>query len=252
MASIQWHIGCSGFHYKEWKGAFYPDKLAAAKWFEYYCRHFNAIELNVTFYRFPQLKTLEGWHARSPEGFLFAVKAPRLVTHYKKFVDCAGLLNDFYDSISRGLREKLGFVLFQLPPQAAWSEALLERIIENVNPSFANTVEFRHESWWRPEVYQRLAASNITFCGHSHPRLPDEIIINTPNVYYRFHGVPDLYRSAYPENKLAELAAQVEKNPAVRSAHIFFNNTAGPAALANARWLMQRVGIAERQEAGKI
>jgi uncharacterized protein YecE (DUF72 family) len=238
---INWHIGCSGFHYKEWKEAFYPPKLAASKWFEYYCRHFNTLELNVTFYRFPQLKTLQGWHARSPDGFLFAVKAPRLITHYKKFSDTAGLLNDFYGTIGEGLREKLGFVLFQLPPQTAYSDAMLQKIIESMNPLFANTVEFRHESWWRPDVYRQLANNRISFCGHSHPRLPDGVIINTDAVYYRFHGVPDLYRSAYPESKLEELAGQVLDNKSVKSAHIYFNNTAGPAALANARWLINRV-----------
>jgi len=241
MSTIQWHIGCSGFHYKEWKGIFYPDKLAATKWFDYYCRHFNTIELNVTFYRFPQLATLQGWYARSPERFLFAVKAPRLVTHYKKFDDCAGLLRDFYGAIGEGLKEKLGFVLFQLPPQLAYSEAMLQRIIDSLNGSFSNTVEFRHDSWWRPEVYQQLAERHISFCGISHPRLPDQVIINTPAVYYRFHGVPDLYRSAYATSKLEETAMQVLADKTVAAAHIYFNNTAGPAAIANARWLIDRV-----------
>jgi len=220
---------------------FYPEKLAATKWFEYYCLHFNTLELNVTFYRFPQLKTLQGWYTRSPEGFLFAVKAPRLVTHYKKFDGTTDLLRDFYGTIAEGLREKLGFVLFQLPPQLSYSDTLLQRIIESLDGSFSNTVEFRHESWWKPEVYQRLAEHNISFCGHSHPRLPDSVIINTEQVYYRFHGVPELYRSAYPEGRLEEVAAQVLKNKKVKAAHIYFNNTAGPAALANARWLIDRV-----------
>jgi uncharacterized protein YecE (DUF72 family) len=241
MSTIQWHIGCSGFHYKEWKGIFYPDKLGAAKWFDYYCRHFNTIELNVTFYRFPQLATLQGWHARSPEGFLFAVKAPRLITHYKKFDDCAGLLRDFYGTIGEGLKEKLGFVLFQLPPQLVYSEAMLQRIAGSLDGSFANTVEFRHDSWWRPEVYQQLAQHHVSFCGISHPRLPDQVIINTPAVYYRFHGVPDLYRSAYSSSQLEETVLQLLTNKTVVSAHIYFNNTAGPAAIDNARWLINRL-----------
>ena len=189
MTSPQWHIGCSGFHYKEWKGIFYPQKLAASKWFEYYCRYFNTLELNNTFYRFPQLKTLQGWYARSPGAFLFAVKVPRLITHYKKLEDTAGLLNDFYGLLHEGLKEKLGFVLFQLPPQIPYSEEMLQRILAGINPAFSNTVEFRHASWWQPQVYQRLAEKQISFCGISHPTLPGEVIVNTPRVYYRFHGM---------------------------------------------------------------
>ena len=240
--TTQWHIGCSGFHYKEWKNVFYPEKLAAAKWFEYYCRHFNTLELNTTFYRFPQLKTLQEWHTRSPDSFLFAVKAPRLVTHYKKFDDCAGLLTDFYGAIGEGLREKLGFVLFQLPPQLTYSAAMLQRIIASLDRSFANTVEFRHPGWWQPEVYRQLAENRISFCGISHPRLPCDLVVNTDSVYYRFHGVPDIFRSQYPESVLEKLAGQIIGHPGIKSANIYFNNTAGPAALANARWLIDRVG----------
>jgi len=82
---INWWIGCSGFHYKDWKEVFYPSNIPQTKWFEYYCTHFNTIELNVTFYRFPRPEALLKWHDRSPEKFKFSVKAPRLITHYKMF-----------------------------------------------------------------------------------------------------------------------------------------------------------------------
>src|SRR3954470_2743104 len=113
---IQWRIGCSGFHYKEWKGVFYPKELSAKKWFEYYCEHFDTLELNVTFYRFPELHALQSWYERSPAHFIFAVKAPRLVTHYKKFNDTTGLISNFYNVVRDGLQDKLGCILFQLPP----------------------------------------------------------------------------------------------------------------------------------------
>src|SRR5690349_13147184 len=102
MSTIQWHIGCSGFHYKEWKEVFYPKGLPQRKWFDHYCEHFDTIELNVTFYRFPELTSLQNWFHKSPDRFLFSVKAPRLITHYKKFEDCAGLLTDFYTTVRDG------------------------------------------------------------------------------------------------------------------------------------------------------
>src|SRR6186997_2521864 len=99
---MDWRIGCSGFHYKEWKGEFYPEKLPQTKWFEYYAELFNTLELNVTFYRFPRVEYLQNWYNKSPDGFDFTVKAPRLITHYKKFKDCESLLEDFYNSLREG------------------------------------------------------------------------------------------------------------------------------------------------------
>ena len=81
----KWWIGCSGFHYKHWKEIFYPAGLAQTKWFDFYCRHFNTLELNVTFYRFPRLTVLENWYKRSPKEFKFSVKMNKAVTHYKQF-----------------------------------------------------------------------------------------------------------------------------------------------------------------------
>src|SRR5438105_15010687 len=112
---LRWHIGCSGFHYPEWKKVFYPDGLAQSKWFDFYSEHFNTIELNTTFYRFPQVSFLQNWYKKSPASFNFSVKAPRLITHFKQFSGTERMLGDFYGSIRQGLQKKLGCVLFQLP-----------------------------------------------------------------------------------------------------------------------------------------
>src|SRR6188474_1827896 len=127
-----WEIGCSGFHYKEWKGVFYPGSLPQREWFRFYAEQFNTLELNVTFYRFPVLKSLENWHTISPDNFRFAVKAPRLITHYKKFCDCTRLIDDFYNLITKGLKDKLGPVLFQLPPKYVYTDARLEQIVKSM------------------------------------------------------------------------------------------------------------------------
>jgi uncharacterized protein YecE (DUF72 family) len=242
MFNLQWHIGCSGFHYKEWKEVFYPKGLPQRLWFKHYCEHFDTLELNVTFYRFPQLAFLQNWYQNSPDHFLFAVKAPRLITHYKKFEDVAPLLNDFYETIQKGLQQKLGCVLFQLPAQLFYTEELLQKIVTQLDPAFMNVIEFRHSTWWQQHVYETLAHHHISFCSISHPQLPDEVICNTDVVYYRFHGVPKLYFSPYEEIFLQQIAAAIKNAKQVTKAFLYFNNTAEIAAIDNARFLMTQVG----------
>ena len=232
---MNWNIGCSGFHYKDWKGRFYPDNLPQRKWFDYYCEHFKTLELNVTFYRFPQLSFLQTWYNKSPADFRFAVKAPRAITHYKKFNDTTDLITSFYDTINNGLQEKLGPVLFQLPPSYIYDDEKLYRIINSLNPSFKNVLELRHVSWWNTAVYEKLAQHNITFCGMSHPTLPDEVIQNTPVVYYRFHGVPVLYRSPYSKDFLQKVINAVKQNPDTREGWFYFNNDFDAVGVANAK-----------------
>ena len=238
---ITWHIGCSGFHYKEWKEAFYPKGLPQRKWFDYYCTHFNTLELNVTFYRFPQVSFLENWYQKSPEGFIFSIKAPRLITHYKKFNDTRQLLDDFYGTAREGLKDKLGPVLFQFPAQVKYEEALLQRIIEQLDNAFTNVLEFRDTGWWREDVYRLLAAHNIVFCGMSHPSLPDQAIVNTATAYYRFHGVPTLYYSEYPVPFLDRIYQEIESCSTIKTAYLYFNNTAALAAIHNAGYLRDRL-----------
>jgi len=236
------YIGCSGFHYKEWKGIFYPDGLPQTKWFAFYCDHFNTLELNVTFYRFPTVKTLSKWYESSPANFTFSVKAPKAITHFKKFNDCERMLNDFYNTSLEGLHEKLGCILFQLPPQLIYSAELLEKIISNLNPAFKNVLEFRHASWWNKDVISRLRKSNIAFCGISYPKLPDEVIKTNSLLYYRLHGVPVLYKSAYSQNFLENLQEKILKQK-IKEVWIYFNNTWGTAAIENAKIIQNLTGF---------
>lgn len=239
---IDWHIGCSGFSYKHWKENFYPKGYPQRKWFEYYCEHFRTVELNVTFYRFPDVPILSSWYQRSPDDFLFSVKAPRIITHFKKLNDCRQLLSDFYHNLSLGLKEKVGCILFQFPPTFDYTEERLEKIIESLNLSFANVVEFRHTSWWQEKVYRALGDFKITFSGMSHQKLPDEIVINAPLLYYRMHGAPQLYRSLYEPTFLKQLVENISEKQNVNDAYIFFNNDNNANAVINARQMMEMVG----------
>jgi uncharacterized protein YecE (DUF72 family) len=242
---VKWWIGCSGFHYKHWKEIFYPHGLAQNKWFSFYCKQFNTLELNVTFYRFPQISFLKTWYDKSPSTFRFAVKAPRLITHYKKFSRTEKLMNDFYGSVSEGLKEKLGCILFQLPPRSYYTYERLQRIIASLDNSFNNVVEFRHESWWDLEVYNELTKHKITFCGMSHPLLPDEIIKNTSILYYRMHGVPELYKSPYKKSTLKKIINEIHSSGKIKKAFIYFNNDVDASAIKNAK---QMIEIISRKE----
>lgn len=242
MASkIHWRIGCSGFHYREWMDMFYPVGTPQRKWFEYYCTRFDTLELNFTFYRFPQLAFLENWYGKSPANFNFAVKAPRLITHYRQFNEVRPLLQDFYGVIKEGLREKLGPVLFQFNPKMLYTEQKLTDIVEQLDTSCTNIVEFRDVSWWREDVYRKLASHKIVFCGMSHPKFPDDPICNTPIAYYRFHGVPVLYKSEYSEKFMDTVSAGIEEHKKVKEAYLYFNNTAKGAAIRNALYLQQQL-----------
>lgn len=163
------------------------------------------------------------------------VKAPRLVTHYRKFNNAHREANDFYDLAARGLGDKLGCVLFQLHPAMEYSESNLENILSTLVPAFNNVLEFRHESWWRREVYRMLRQHNISFSGISYPGLPGAVIRSVPVLYYRFHGVPERYASSYSAGSLEEVADAVKSFRGVKDAYIYFNNDIHGAAITNAR-----------------
>ena len=241
-SKIKWFIGCSGFAYKEWKEVFYPPKLAQKNWFDHYTRHFNTLELNVTFWRFPTLKSLSTWYEKSPEDYIFSAKVPRWITHFRKLQETENMLEDFYGLLREGLKEKIGAVLFQMPPQFKYSAENLERVIHSADPGFLNVVEFRDESWWRSDVRSALAKNQITCCGVSFPKITfDDAIINTPVAYYRFHGVPKLFYSEYDESFVHNIIDQHAAPKKLKTAYIYFNNTASVAALHNARQAQQRV-----------
>jgi uncharacterized protein YecE (DUF72 family) len=237
---MKWKIGCSGFYYLEWKEVFYPKGLAQKDWFRYYCEHFNTIEINSTFYKMPAQKSFDKWYDESPGDFLFTIKAPRLITHYKQLNESEQLINDFYKAVQTGLKEKLGCVLFQFPPKFDYSAERLNLLIENLRPDLKNAVEFRHISWFNEEIYKKFAKNNITFSGQSYPSaLPDNVIQNTATVYYRFHGKPVLYKSEYDINTITDFKNQIKDG--VNEVFAYFNNTWGVGALHNAKQLQDLV-----------
>jgi uncharacterized protein YecE (DUF72 family) len=233
----EWHIGCSGFHYNDWKEVFYPKGLPANKWFAYYRDHFNTVESNVTFYRLPLLSTLQKWYDESDRDFRFSVKAPRLVTHYKKFINCSPELEKFYNTIKEGLSEKLACVIFQFGPDFSYTKERLRNIIAGIDSSFNNVIEFRHTSWWDKNVYDQLKDHSLTFCNMSHPKFPEQVISTSPIFYFRFHGSPVLYKSAYSHEYLSGIVEKIRSEKSIETAYLYFNNTWGMGAIENAKYI---------------
>lgn len=233
MRAKKIHIGCSSYNNSEWKNIFYPEELPRSKWFAFYTAHFWCYELNTTFYKFPTVRSLASWDAKTPESFSFSVKAPKTITHIKKFEDCTAELETFYRTCSEGLGKKLKCLLFQLPPSFSYTKARLELLIENLDPNYNNVVEFRNESWWISEVFESFAQAGITFCSPSYPKLPSENIATSSLGYIRLHGNPKLFYSEYPKAELEKIRQQVQEKK-FDEVFIFFNNTASTAGIRNA------------------
>mgnify|MGYP003575127273 CR=1 FL=1 len=233
-----WKIGCSGYHYREWEGLFYPADLPRNKWFDFYCEHFSTIELNTTFYKFPRIEALQKWRQRSPPAFSFSVKAPRIITHFKKFKDAQRYLTDFYEATRKGLEDKLGCVLFQFPANFQYDEPKLQRIIGLLDLTIPNVLEFRHTSWFNEAVFSALRQHQITFCSMDHPAMPDYVVKTSSMIYHRLHGVPHIYVSRYPTQKLDDLARRIQESGEDQTVYVYFNNTTEGAAVVNARELL--------------
>lgn len=227
-------VGCSSYYNRKWAGIFYPPDLPSKEWFAYYCEHFNTYELNASFYKFPTVKSLQTWHTKSPEGFIFSVKAPKLITHSKKFVECARELGDFYLACREGLKDKLGCVLFQLPPSFNYTPERLELILENLDPEFKNVIEFRNESWWIQEVFDAFIEHKLIFCSVNYPKLPTIIIATAATAYVRLHGNPTLFYSEYSSAELDKMEEEIRGHSTVKEAFVYFNNTANTAGILNA------------------
>lgn len=234
MNNTSFYIGCAGFYNKHWRDIFYPRALLQREWFSFYCRHFNSLELNTTFYAFPTLEKMKKWHDDCPEGFRMSVKAPRYITHVKSFRDCADKVREFYDVCQEGLGNKLGKLLFQLPPSYIYSEERLDRILASLEPGFGSVVEFRHNSWWNQLVFEKLSGHGIIFCSTSYPQLPRDIITMSGTVYLRLHGVPKIFYSAYTLEEQSAILNELKAMVELKEAFVYFNNTASQAGIIDA------------------
>ena len=186
---MKFWIGTSGFQYTEWKGNFYPEDLPAAKMLPFYAERFSTTEVNYTFHRIPAAKTIDNWKQLTPDNFRFALKAPQKITHWSKLRDCADTL-DYFCKVISGLGDRLGPVLFQLPPTFKKDADVLSSFLREL-PSTRAAFEFRHESWFNDEIYELLKSRNIALC------IADTETIETPKTITANYGYLRLRREDY-------------------------------------------------------
>lgn len=233
-------VGTSGFSYRHWKGVLYPHELRQSQWLEHYAGVFDTVELNVTFYRTPREEVFRSWRERTPPGFLFALKGTRLVTHLHRLRGCRDALDRFFERAAL-LGDKLGPLLWQLPPSLTRDDDLLARFLRELDSAaptgtrLCHAFEFRHESWFTGTVYKLLAQDGATLCCAHSQTWPTELTMTCSWCYLRFHGGRKLYGSSYEDTELrgwaSTIQALVEADIPV---FVYFNNDAKGYAVSNA------------------
>ncbi len=175
---MQFFVGTSGYSYKEWKGSFYPPKLPAKDMLAFYARHFSTVEMNNTQYKMPTVAGVEAWAAQVPPDFRFILKAPQSITHFKRLVNASDAVATFV-SAAAALGERLGPLLFQLPPNFKKDLPRLEAFLDVLHGSARAVMEFRHESWFTDDMYDCLRTHQCALCVSDAEDLPAAELINT-------------------------------------------------------------------------
>lgn len=202
------HIGTSGWHYHHWKGPFYPGKLPDRSFLGYYKDYFETAEINSTFYRMPPRETFRQWQSAVPEDFVFAVKASRYITHMKKLKEPQQPLANFFAGID-ALEDRLGPVLFQLPP--GWKRNLdrLGEFIDALPQGYRYAFEFRNPDWFGKATEDVLAAKGAAFCIYHLKDILSPQPATADFVYIRLHGPAGAYAGKYDYDTLSIWAEKV-------------------------------------------
>lgn len=216
---MQMIVGTSGYSYKEWKGTFYPEDLPASKMLPFYATQFGAVEINNTFYRMPEAKTLAKWAGEVPEGFRFSLKAPQRITHQKRLADTDDDVRYLFEAAA-SLGEKLGPVLFQLPPYSRKDAPKLQAFIGTLPSEARVGFEFRHDSWFDEEVYDILRSRDAALCGADTDESGDSDSVVIPTASW---GYLRLRRTDYDDAALEAWAGRIARQPWT-AAYVFFKH----------------------------
>ncbi len=226
-------IGTSGFQYAEWKGNFYPEDLPAAKMLPFYAEQLNTTEINYTFHRIPAAKTIENWNKLTPEKFRFALKAPQKITHWSKLRDCADTMRYFCDVVT-GLGEKLGPVLFQLPPTFKKDTFVLADFVNCFPTGMRAAFEFRHESWFSDDIWEIFRPRNIALC------IAETEEFATPKIATADYGYLRLRREDYTKIDIERWAKFVrDQNKSWSDVFVYFKHEEAGAGPKFARQMME-------------
>jgi uncharacterized protein YecE (DUF72 family) len=243
-------IGCSGWNYKSWRDRFYPRGLSASRWLEFYAERFDTVEINNTFYRLPERSVFAAWRERMPAGFLAAVKGSRYLTHMKRLRDPEEPLTRLF-SRADALGSKLGPVLYQLPGHFTCDRPRLDRFLSALprtrrNRRLHHVMEFRHPSWYVPEVFEVLTRHRVALCLHDKAGSALAGPFVGPFVYLRFHGTSGRYHGSYSASQLDHWAHRIaERLHEGQRVFAYFNNDPDAVAVANA--LALRAAVAKLQ-----
>lgn len=243
-------IGTSGWVYKHWAKTFYPATLPKAEEFNFYAMHFPTVEINATFYRLPTPAMVKGWHEKSPPEFLFAVKGSRFITHIKRLNCAKTSMNKYFQRITP-LKEKLGPILWQLPPNfmnTPENQKRLKKFVTQIPDQLRHAVEFRHPSWFEAGTFALLEKHQVANVWLSSKRMPMDFSITSDLIYLRFHGLERGAAHDYTDHELKPWVEQLLK--ATREgipAFVYFNNDLNTRAPFNAKRLMEMLGQAAIQ-----
>lgn len=228
-------IGTSGWQYADWRVLFYPKGVAQRRWLEHYAREFATVELNATFYRPVQRRVFEGWRERTPDDFVMAVKAGRALTHIRRLLDPEIPLERMIEA-ARGLGDKLGPLLIQLPPNLSALPERLDAVLRLVPDDLRVVVEPRHESWWTDEVRDVLAHHGAALCWADRLDQPVTPLWRTAEWgYLRFHVGTGEPWPCYDDEVLAGWVRRIDETWQTDSdVYVYFNNDPGGAAIHNA------------------
>jgi uncharacterized protein YecE (DUF72 family) len=199
------HIGTSGWHYKHWQGPFYPDDIPKRGFLDYYAERFHTVEINNSFYQLPKEKTLIRWRNTVPSGFVFAVKASRYITHMKKLKDPEEPVSNFLGRIGK-LGDKLGPILFQLPPNWNLNCQRLRAFLEILPAGYRYAFEFRDPSWFHSKVYDALGEHGASFCIYDLAGRVSPKKVTAEFIYLRLHGPKGPYQGQYETTVLEKWA----------------------------------------------
>jgi uncharacterized protein YecE (DUF72 family) len=233
--SCEVRIGTSGYHYKHWRGPFYPERFSAAKMLDFYVQHFDTVELNNTFYRLPPHKAVAEWHNTTPAKFLFAAKGSRFITHMKKLKDPGLSVERYFDHVG-GLGHKLGPIVFQLPP--FWTQDLdrLAAFLPALPQHHRYAFEFRNASWHSTEAYALLERHNAAFCPFDIAGYQSPIVVTADFIYVRLHGPgPGAYQGSYSDESLRAWAGRIQQwSQSLKSVYLYFDNDMAGFAVRDA------------------
>jgi uncharacterized protein YecE (DUF72 family) len=238
-------IGCSGWNYDHWRnGVFYPPRMPPREWLEFYARHFDTVEVNATFYRLPKREVVANWVKGSPAEFLFSVKMSRYITHIRRLLDLGGGVRTFYDRIEALVRSpKLGPVLWQLPGTFRRDDERLGNALAHLPPG-RHCFEFRHESWFVPEVTALLREHRVALVIGDDPRRRFQTHeLTTDWTFIRFHSGSRGQRGNYSRSELEEWAQRIEEWRRGADVYAYFNNDWEGFAIKNGLWLKERLGV---------